>query len=118
MRRIFLIMLIVAAFAVSCSHDDPAGVQSTNTATGTVVAYVHWDRQGLADMRVELVELGMELKTNSEGLARFEVPPGQYTLRAYDINQGGPALRYVDNDVVVRPKQTTRVDIVDCLPCV
>ena len=69
-------------------------------------------------MRVELVEAGMELKTNQDGLAEFVVPAGRYTLRAYEIIRGGPGLPYVDMDVTVEKKRVTRVEILNCLPCV
>jgi hypothetical protein len=118
MKLTLVIAMIVATFVVSCSEDDPAGVPSQTDVYGTVVVFVHWNGQGLADMRVGLVEPGIELKTDEEGLAEFVVPAGRYTLRAYDINQGGPGLRHVDTDVMVEPEHTVRVEIANCLPCV
>ena len=86
--------------------------------TGNVVVYVHWDHQGLPDKSVELLGLHLVLKTNEAGIAEFVAPVGDYTLRAYDINRGGPALWYLDTEITVTSGQEVRVDIVDCLPCV
>lgn len=119
MRLTFVIIIMaLATLTVSCSGDDPAAVESGTTIPGTVVVFVYWDGQGLPNMRVELVELGIERKTDQEGLAEFVVPSGSYTLRAYDINQGGPALRHLDTEIVVEPLGTNRVEIANCLPCV
>jgi hypothetical protein len=118
MRPAFLIILAFTAFLVSCSGDGPSGVESEVEVLGTVVVFVHWQDKGLADMRVELVEPGIELKTDGRGIAEFIVPAGRYTVRAYDINQGGPALQYVDTEIVLEPQRSVRVEIVDCLPCV
>jgi hypothetical protein len=115
--RIIIATVILAVLSVSCSRDDSAGVAPDGGNPGTVVVYVFYDGQGLPDMRVELLELGVELKTNAEGLAEFQAPAGQYTVRAYDINSGGPPL-YVDRAIVVEPDRTTRVEIFNCLPCV
>jgi hypothetical protein len=86
--------------------------------SGKVVVHVHWDGQGLPGKRVEVVELKRVKTTNDEGLAEFFLPAGNYTLRAYEINRGGPALRYVDTDIKVTAGEEIRVEIVDCLPCV
>jgi hypothetical protein len=118
MKLAFSILLMLATFLVSCSEHDPVGLPSEEKVPGTVVVFVHWDGQGLEDMRVELVELAIELETDREGLAEFLVPAGRYTLRAYDINQGGPALDHVDTEIVVQPNKTVWIEIVNCLPCV
>lgn len=118
MRLILLIIPILAVFVVSCGENNATDVPFKSNEPGTVVVFVHWNHFGLADMRVELVEPGIELKTNREGIAEFVVPAGRYTLRAYNINQGGPALHHLDTDIVVESKRTTRIEIVNCLPCV
>jgi hypothetical protein len=40
---------------------------------------------------MELVEIGETRRTDANGIAVFTVSVGDYVLRAYDINQGGPA---------------------------
>jgi hypothetical protein len=83
---------------------------------GTVLVYVHWGDQGIPDKLVELVELGKSLMTDEEGFAQFVVSPGDYTVRAYDINRG-PTWEYIDTEVTVAPGEELFVEIVDCIPC-
>ena len=94
------------------------GVASCDSlpSDGQLIVFVHWQNQGLPDRRVEIVELGMEQFTNARGVARFALPPGVYTLHA-DVNGPGPPIG-VDRSVTVRRGQTTRVEVIDCLPCV
>lgn len=108
--------LCLAALIMSCSEGGLRPVETPQS--GTVVVYVYWDGQGLSGYRVELVELGVEMTTNDDGLAEFVVSPGAYTLRAYGINEGGPGAPYIDMDVTVDSDDTTRVEIMSCLPCV
>ncbi len=82
-----------------------------------IIAYVHWQKEPVPGIKILLVGTGDTLTTDSTGMATFTVPAGKYTVRAFDINRGGPALISVDFDVAVRPGETTTVDIVDCLPC-
>jgi hypothetical protein len=83
---------------------------------GLLVVFVFWDAQGLPGRRLEIVELGQVQFTNDAGLARFSLPPGNYTLHA-DVNGPGPPIGE-DLQVTIRRGQTTRIDVLDCLPCV
>ena len=83
---------------------------------GELITFVHWQNQGLPDRRVEIVELGQVQVTNARGVAKFTLPPGVYTLHA-DVNGPGPPIG-VDLSVTVRRGQTTRIEVIDCLPCV
>ena len=119
----FVPAVCCALLAASCSKTGP--VQPSESASvpmtfesGRVVVYVYWDKQGIPDKSVELLGLHQVRKTNEEGLAEFVAPVGDYVLRAYDINRGGPALRYVDTEITVTAGEEVRVEIVDCLPCV
>ena len=105
--------LLFALLALSCSDTHTVAPPPQ----GQIVVYVHWEEQALADKQIELVETGETKFTDVTGTATFAVPPGKYTIRAFAINRGGPALRSIDFDVEVRPGATTRLDIVDCLPC-
>jgi hypothetical protein len=107
--------LLLVVLAIAC---DKSGPVASSEKSGMVLVYVHWQEQGLPDKRVELVELGIELATNDEGLAEFVVPIGDYTLRAYEINRGGPVLHFIDQKITVILNDEIRVDVVDCLPCV
>ena len=120
----FIPAVCLAALVTSCGESANPFVQPVESsqrksyAVGTVVVRVHWDGQGLPDKRVELVELKLAMTTDEEGFAEFVVPIGVYTLRAYEINRGGPAMRYIDTRVTVAANDVVRVEIVDCLPCV
>ncbi len=81
-----------------------------------IQVFVYWDDEGLPDRRLQVVELDLEALTDADGLADFTVPPGRYTLRAY-VNGGGPPL-FQDFDVKTQEGRTTRIDVLDCLPCV
>jgi hypothetical protein len=83
---------------------------------GTLVVFVYWDGQGLPGRHLVIVELDQEQFTNERGVARFTLPPGMYTLHA-DVNGPGPPIGE-DFQVTVRRGQTTRLDVLDCLPCV
>jgi len=120
----FVPLVLAAIMATSCQETGPvqsSPPESNRPATfvpGTLVVFVQWDGQGLPGKRVEVVELKRVLTTNKDGVATFVVPAGTFILRAYDINRGGPPLRYIDTDVFIISGEETRVEIVDCLPCV
>jgi hypothetical protein len=80
--------------------------------------HVHWQDTGLAEKRLEVLELGMVRLTDKSGIAEFPVPAGTYTLRAHEINMPGPPPAYVDFTVMTTRGETTRVEVLDCLPCV
>ena len=113
MNKIFLIGCVF--ILAGCAKDTPS---QPGQPLGKIVAYVHWQGQGLADKQIVLLETGDTLRTDSKGLAEFSVPAGHYVIRAFDINRGGPCCGSIDFDVETKPGDTTRVDIVDCLPCV
>jgi hypothetical protein len=97
---------------------DPAISQISMLETGIIAVHVHWQEQGEAGKRVEVLETGQVKMTDRNGNAFFRVPAGTYTVRVYEINRGGPAFPYVDTKVTVSAYQRVTVDIVDCLPCV
>jgi hypothetical protein len=113
MRSFALTPLVLAtAVAVRCG----TGVDPT-PPRGGIVVHIHWDDQGVPGKKVELVELHRTGTTNDQGLVKFVAAPGNYTLRTYDINRGGPVLEFIDTPVTIKPGRDERVDIVDCLPC-
>jgi hypothetical protein len=89
----------------------------TTQALSRIVAYVHWQDQPIAGKKIVLVETQDTTYTDSTGLATFVVPAGNYTVRAFEINRGGPVRLSIDFDVATVPGETTTVDIIDCLPC-
>ncbi len=110
MHRIAFISLFTFIL-IGCSDK---GVEPSPTL---IIAKVHWGDQGIPNIPIVLVQTGDSLKTDSTGVAVFSVTPGQYTIRAYGINRGGPVLRWIDFDVEARKGETSLVDIIDCLPC-
>jgi len=97
---------------------DPVSSRISTLLTGTIAVHVHWDGQGVAGKRVEILGTGRVKTTDENGNAHFRVPAGSYTVRVYEINRGGPAMFYIDTKVTVTAHQRTTVDVVDCLPCV
>ena len=85
---------------------------------GKLVVRVVWDGQGVPDKRVEVLELHLTGQTDEAGYAKFDVRAGEYTLRAYDINRGGPPMLYIDTKVTVMAGKEVRIEVLDCLPCV
>ncbi len=110
MHRIAFISLFTFTL-IGCSDK---GVEPSPTL---IITKVHWQDQGIPDIPIVLVQTGDSLKTDSTGVVVFSVTPGQYTIRAYGINRGGPVLRWIDFDVEAKKGETAFVDIVDCLPC-
>jgi len=124
MRPPTLVALICAALLSTSCHDATAVVQlSEPSATfappksGSLVVHVYWDNQGVPNKRVEVLELHLTAKTDDAGYARFDLPSGEYTVRAYDINRGGPS-RDIDTRVTITAGKGSRIEIFDCLPCV
>lgn len=125
MKRSFLVLVITAlAFASACGNaTDPTQPGDSNHAvalfdSGRLIVYVYFDDEGISGKRVEVVERGIVRKTNDAGYAGFVLREGDYTVRVYDINRGGPGLLYIDTPVSVRAGEETRIEVFDCLPCV
>ena len=113
MRKTALLLLaLVCGLSLSCFGRSPV----MTVIDGRLEAFVHWQGQGLADRRLEVVELGLVQWTDAAGLAAFRIPAGSYTLRAF-VNSGGPSA-FREFRVTMRPGETERVEVPDCLPCV
>ncbi len=116
----YVIASRIAPFNAYWVKSDGVGqliISSTAQLQSRIFAYVHWQEQPVAGKKVVVVETGDTAFTDSHGLATFEIQPGTYTLKAFDINRGGPALQSVEFEVVTRPGEISTVDIIDCLPC-
>ena len=111
--RFFLAMSLCLE-ALSCGDSTP----ETPPVEGLLVVFVEWDNVGIAGKRIQVVELNQERRTDSTGIAEFVVPPGRYTVRAYGINSAGPPPPYVELMVTLGARESFRVTIADCLPCV
>lgn len=114
MRRIAALALTTFwILGVSCGRSLPQGPEFRSH----LVVYVQWDNTGLAQKRLEVVELGVVKLTDVSGIAEFTLPAGTYTLRAYEINVPGPPPAFVDIAVKTTRGETTRVEVIDCLTC-
>jgi hypothetical protein len=110
MRRAMVLGLaVLTATGLSCTRSTEP------PSRGQLQVFVHWENEALAGRRLEIVELGAAEVTDPDGMAEFVLPPGTFTLRAY-VNVGGPAGRR-DVRVNVVEGRTTRVEVIDCLPC-
>jgi len=115
MKQIASIGLALACgLAVSCGGRSPQEPR----ADSRLQVHVHWRETGLADKRLEILELGLVRLTDPSGIAEFQLPAGTYTLRTHEINLPGPPPAYVDMTVTTTRGEVTRVEVVDCLPCV
>lgn len=117
-RTVLLAPLVAVVLLLACSSSDDNNPVKPDLATGTVVAQVYYDAQGVPDKRIDLLEPKLTGTTDKNGYVTFTVPAGTYTLRAYAINQGGPSLQHVDMEVIVKPGKQATVRIFDCLSCV
>ena len=112
-RRVALLFAVISCL-VGCGRGSPQEPRIDSH----LQVYVHWEEMGLAEKRIQIPELGFEKLSDAKGLAVFDMPAGQYTVRAYGINDAGPPPLYVERSVTTTRGDTTTVDIVDCLPCV
>jgi hypothetical protein len=109
-RRLAIFLIPLTLLACSDLGGKP-------TSPTLIIVEVHWGDQGVPSIPVVLVQTRDSVQTDSTGLATFSVSPGNYTVRAFGINRGGPVLEHIDFDVEARRGETAFVDIVDCLPC-
>ncbi len=115
MRKLLLIgLMIIVLLSISCNENPFPPKQPMSQ----IVAYVHWQDQGLAGKKIVLLGTTDTGYTDTNGYAKFLVPAGRYTLRAFYINRGGPCCGSIDFDVDIVPGEVKQIDIVDCLPCV
>lgn len=105
--------LLLAVAAAACQ--DPSS--PLDGPTGQVVVLVSWQDQGIPGKRLELLPIGEARVTDANGFAAFAVPAGDYVVRAYEINRGGPVRPFIDFKATVTESATTRVVVVDCVEC-
>lgn len=114
MRRGAIALALAGIALMSCEASRTTGPIPLKNSR--LVVYVRWGDTGVADRRLEILELGLERFTDGAGIAEFLLPPGTYTLRAH-VNGPGPPIPQ-DVTVTTTRWKTTRIVIVDCLPCV
>jgi hypothetical protein len=116
MRHAIIAIVIGAVLLTASCHEATAPVRPLES--GQLLVRVVWDGQGVAEKRVEVLELHLTGTTDGAGYAKFDLRPGEYTLRAYDINRGGPVMLYIDTKVTIMAGKEVRIEVLDCLPCV
>jgi hypothetical protein len=110
-----MILLIAIALAVVSCRQIPS---QPTPQPGRIVAIVHDGTNPVAGVKLQLLETGQIKTTDENGMAIFEVAPGNYTVRAFNINRPGPALQSIDIPVETRSGETSNVEVFDCLACV
>jgi hypothetical protein len=111
-KMTMVVLILCCAASVSCVDRSPIAP----LVGSRLEVHVSWQGQSLPDRRLEILELGLEQKTNAEGIALFSLAAGSHTLRAF-VNAGGPAA-FRDFSVTTRAGETEHVEVADCLPCV
>jgi hypothetical protein len=111
-RTMFLALVLFCATSLSCGGRSSPTAPASATRLDVLVS---WDGQGVPDRLLEIVELGLSLRTDAAGKATFDLPAGTYTLRAH-VTGPGPRGTW-DYPVTTRVGEAVHVDVVDCLPC-
>jgi len=112
MRRAMFLALALFVTSLACGGRSSP---TAPTSSSRLDVLVSWDGQGVSDRLLEIVELGLSLRSDSAGMATFNLPAGTYTLRAY-VSGPGPSVSR-DYPVTMRAGEVVHVDVVDCVPC-
>lgn len=110
----YTLLLLAVLSLASCSGSNPDAPH----AKTVISASVHSETGAEAGKLVELPKTGETQTTDTEGRAVFVVPPGDYVVRAYEINTGGPGMLFVEKPVTATAHETTEVSFFDCQMCV
>ena len=102
----------------ACSDDKESPEAPKPPETGTISAYVIDENlnQPVEDVAVTVTPGNIVLKTDSNGLAVFEVPSGDYFVDATVCCVGPGGIQY-HIQVTVKKGETTRVKMQACLTC-
>ena len=115
MRTIaFLALVLLSATGLSCGGE--ATTPAAPAVDTQLQVFVQWQGRGIADVRLDVLELHLTQTTDSDGITVFKIPAGTYTLRSY-VNAGGPR-GTLDQTVNLKQGQAEHVQVTDCLPCV
>jgi hypothetical protein len=115
-RTTFLAMALLGAGSLSCGGHSSPTAPAMPPHDSRLTVFVSWDGQGVADRLLEILELSLSQRTDANGAAVFDLPAGNFTLRAH-VNGPGPSIPR-DIPVTTQAGETVHVDVVDCLPCV
>ena len=109
-----LTFAMLCATSLSCGGRSPTAPPAP-AAESRLEVFVQWQGRGVADRRLEILELGLAQTTDSTGIAVFRLPAGSYTLRAF-VNRPGPPVP-TNISVTLRPGAIQRVEVADCVLC-
>jgi hypothetical protein len=87
---------------------------------GVIVVYVFSGIGGagpVGGIRAQLIQTGEMKTTDSTGVVPFQVKPGSWTIRVYDLQGGGPVLHTVDSTVQIKGGEIDTLKYFDCLMC-
>jgi hypothetical protein len=115
MKKFLPLLVAIVSLFPACKHDAPIQPPPLQSQ---IVVHVTWQNQGVAGKKIVIVELAETTYTNAGGLAQFNVHPGHYTLRAFDIGTPGPGRPFIDLTVTAFAGEATPIDIFDCQACV
>lgn len=110
-----ILVLCGSALVAGCADDPEAPDPPRN---GTISALVIDDglNQPVEDVTITVTPGNIVMKTDSNGLAVFEVPPGEYFVDASVCCAGPGGIEY-HLSVTVSEGETTRVKMQACLIC-
>ncbi len=118
MKQISVFLLFsILLLASGCSDN---GLPLTSVSTQHLEVYVHSAVQRpVAGIAMEILETGAKDTTDTTGIARFDLRPGNYTVRVYGLNGPGPIVRQQEDfPVSIHPGENQRLEVFDCLECV
>ena len=116
-RNVVVPLLVLCGFVLldGCTDDSEAPQAPT---TGTISALVIDEKlnQPVEDVTITVTPGNIVLKTDSDGLAVFELPAGEYFVNATVCCAGPGGIEY-HVSVTVGEGKTTRVKMRACLVC-
>ncbi len=115
MRYTAIVFLALSLLtAVSCRQSSPSASRNDAVIIATVTETGNTPEPG---KKIALVELRDTMITDANGQVTFVVLPGMYTVRAFDLNHGGPMRLTMDSTATVRAGDTARIAFWDCPTC-
>lgn len=116
----FVIIVLTATWCLAAASgcSDPAQPLQPPNLAASIAVHVSFGDTPIAGKTVEILETHETKSTGDDGFAHFEVTPGSYTIRVYNVNSGGPALHHVDFPVDLKSSETKTIEVFDCLVCV
>ena len=118
-HKIISSMLFVSGFVVvlGCSDDPVRNPEQTRTGIVSVLVVDVSGDSPVSGVEIAMPPSGLVSKTDRDGIAVFEVPPGDYFVDASVCCVGPGFIEYHISVTVVKGR-TARVLLQACLACV